>query len=232
MTAKFPYKIVDLTHTLNSKTPSWDESCGFNHEIKLDYSDCQTNTKFRVQHIKMHAGIGTHIDAPAHCTPGSTTVDQLALEDLIVPCICIDVSARMSEEYRLSTEDVLKFETKHGAISAGSFVIVHTGWSCHWHDPKKYRNDHKFPSISLQAAELLLERNIVGIGIDAFSPDVPPSGFPVHKLFLEAKKYIVENIANADDLPAVGSFILVMPIKAAGLTEAPVRLIGLIKIHR
>ena len=46
---------------------------------------------------------------------------------------------------------------------------------------------------------------------------------------LNADKYIIENIANAGALPPSGSFIMVMPFKGYGLTEAPVRLIGLIK---
>ena len=42
-------------------------------------------------------------------------------------------------------------------------------------------------------------------------------------------KYLVENVANADKLPPVGSFSLVMPILTEGGTEAPIRLIGLVK---
>ena len=66
------------------------------------------------------------------------------------------------------------------------------------------------------------------ICIDTLSPDLPSSGFPVHKHVLGAGKYIVENIANASKLPPVGSITLAMPIKVAGLTEAPIRLIGLL----
>ena len=45
---KFPYKLIDLTHTLSEKTPSWDGGCGFNHDIKLDYDECNSAIKFRV----------------------------------------------------------------------------------------------------------------------------------------------------------------------------------------
>ncbi len=54
----FPYKIIDLTHTLDEQTPSWSGGCGFNIDVKLDYSDCRQNEEFRVQQFKMHAGIG------------------------------------------------------------------------------------------------------------------------------------------------------------------------------
>ncbi|WP_341752076.1 MULTISPECIES: hypothetical protein [unclassified Candidatus Tisiphia] len=42
-------------------------------------------------------------------------------------------------------------------------------------------------------------------------------------------KYIVENVANLANIPITGSCILALPIKVRGATEAPIRLIGLIK---
>ncbi len=87
MNKKFPYKLIDLTQTLSEETPSWDGGCGFNHNIKLDYDECDSATKFRVGQIKMHAGIGTHIDAPSHCIPGAATVEQVPLDTLIAPLV-------------------------------------------------------------------------------------------------------------------------------------------------
>lgn len=70
----FPYHIIDLSHPLDSLIPTWEGDCGFSKSILLDYSDCTTNPQFRVQSIKMHAGIGTHIDAPAHYVQNGQTV--------------------------------------------------------------------------------------------------------------------------------------------------------------
>jgi kynurenine formamidase len=83
--------------------------------------------------------------------------------------------------------------------------------------------------VSVEAARLLLERDIVGLRIDTLSPDSPHSKFAVHQLLLSNEKYIVENVANTDKLPPTGSWCLIAPLKIAGGTEAPVRLIGLIK---
>jgi len=224
----FPYKIIDLTHTINQKTPSWDGGCGFKHEVEIDYADCQGEVKFKVQKIKMEAGIGTHIDAPAHVMPGAATVEKLELKNLICSCVCIDVSKSAGADFQLMADDVVAFEKKHGQIYAGSFVIVYTGWDCYWEQPEKYRNKLQFPTVSESAALILIKKKIVGLGIDTLSPDCPSNGFLVHKHLLGTGKYIVENIANASQLPPVGSFTLTMPIKGEGLTEAPVRLIGLI----
>lgn len=224
----FPYKIVDLTHTLNQAIPSWSGGCGFKSQIKLDYDDCSEEVKFRVQQFKMHAGIGTHIDAPAHCVPGGLTVEQLSLSNLLAPAVVIDVSSLAHEHYSVTVEDIENFEKSYGVIQPNTCVLIKTGWEKFWHDPLKYRNHHLFPAVSKEVAQLLLERNIVGLGIDTLSPDRPGEGYPVHDLLLGSDKFIIENVANLDALPPKGAYILALPLKVEGATEAPIRLVGLI----
>lgn len=225
----FPYQCVDLTHPLTSSTPSWDSSCGFNHSISLDYTDCITEVKFRVQNINMPAGIGTHMDAPAHCDSQGKTIDAIPLKDCIAPCVVIDISAKAHEAYLCSMQDIRDFERQYRPIQSGDFVIILTGWSRHWLTPAQYRNNLQFPSVSKEAAQLLVERDIIGLGIDTLGPDTAESGYPVHQIILGQGKYLVENVANADLLPLLGSTILVAPLYILGGTEAPVRLIGFIK---
>jgi kynurenine formamidase len=224
----FPFKIVDLSHTLTPSMPTWNGSCGFNYDIKLDYEGCLTSVKFRVQQLKLHAGIGTHIDAPAHCVPGGISVADLDLNTLIAPCVVIDISDRAHADYILSPADIELFESAHGAIPPECFVIIHTGWERFWDDSKQYRNDMRFPSISKEAAEILMARNIVGVGIDTLSPDLPTSNYPVHQLLLGSGKYIIENIKGANQLPPTGSYTFALPIKVQEGAEAPIRLVGLI----
>ncbi len=68
------------------------------------------------------------------------------------------------------------------------------------------------------------------VGIDTLSPDNPKNDFPVHKLILEAGKYIIENVANTNLLPTNGSIICALPIKIKEGTEAPIRLVAMIPI--
>ena len=225
----FPYTLIDLTHTLDESVPSWDGKYGFSLRTKIDYTDCSSETKFRVQQINIHAGIGTHMDAPAHCILDGLAIDQIPLSQLIAPCVVIDISEKSDAQYSLSIEDIEAFETKYGPILKGSFVMIKTGWERFWNEPEKYRNNLNFPSCSPEATQLLLKRNIVGLGIDTLSPDRPDRAFPVHQMVLGAGKYLVENAANLDKLPPTGSFIMIMPLKIKKGTEAPIRLIGLIK---
>ncbi|KTD42190.1 cyclase family protein [Legionella parisiensis] len=225
----FPFKIIDMTHTLSPESPSWDMDCGFSHKTVLNYDECSTAVQFKVQEMSMPAGIGTHIDAPAHCFKKGLHVAQLDLIDhhLITQCVVIDVSHQSHEHYRITRKDILDFEKKHQTIAEHSFVIFYTGWEKHWHDAQQYRNNLVFPCISEEAAQLILERNSAGIGIDTLSPDRPENDYIVHQLMLENKKYIVENVCNATKLPVLGAYSMVLPMKIADLTEAPVRLIGL-----
>ncbi|ASQ45534.1 cyclase family protein [Legionella clemsonensis] len=224
----FPYALVDLTHTLTASIPCWEGTCGFQHHNVHDY-EAGLDISFRVQRLDMDAGIGTHVDAPAHCIKGGKTIADLDLNKLLSPCIVIDVTGVANANYIVSPKDILAFEAAYSEITAGSFVIVRTGWDKYWGNPHKYRNNYNFPCIAAETAELLLQRKITGLGIDTLSPDRPDTGYPVHRMLLGAGKYIVENIANAKSLPAIGSYILVLPIKIKGGTEAPVRLIALLK---
>lgn len=219
---------IDLTHTLEPSIPCWDKRCGFENTVQLDYRDCTDAFKFRVQHIAMDAGIGTHIDAPAHCTPGGLTIDQLSLIDLQANCVVIDVSVKAHERYSLSVLDIEQFEQQHGKIPPSSFVLIRTGWDKFWLHPEKYHNNHIFPSVSLAAAQLLLEREIAGLGIDTLSPDRPEDGYPVHSLLLGAGKYIIENVANSALLAPCNNRVLIFPLKIKGGTESPVRLVAIV----
>lgn len=225
----FPYKLIDLTHTLDTTIPTWNGGCGFNHDVHIDYADCTGEDKFRVMKVGMHAGIGTHMDAPSHCIPGGKCVHEFDVSDLIMPCIVLDVSDQCHERYSLSIEDVKVYESLFGRISAGSCVMVKTGWSQFWPTPIKYHNNHIFPCVSIEAAELLVERGVNALGIDTLSPDRPENGFKVHKTFLGSGKIIIENVANLSHLPSKGSFVMVSPLKIKDGTEAPLRLIGLIE---
>jgi kynurenine formamidase len=225
----FPFQLFDLTWPLNERTPHWNGGCGFESFISHDYNDAPGETQFRIQKIQMRAGMGTHMDAPSHCIANGQNISEIPLDKLVVPCVVIDISKRKSEKNLLTVEDVKDFEKKHGSIVSNAFVIVNSGWGLNWHNPDKYRNNLIFPSVSVKAADHLCERNIAGLGIDTLSPDLEETGFPVHRLLLGAGKYIVENIANADQLPPKGSFSAALPMKIDQGTEAPTRLVGLVK---
>ena len=160
------YTLIDLTHPLSIDMPQWETNDGFSLNVEYDYSDCPEAVKFRTQKMQTRLGVGTHIDGPAHCIAGGMTVDELPLTSLISPCVVIHIAAKAHAHYVLSVDDIHTFEAEHGVIAAGSFVMIATGWSRWWSQADKYRNNLQFPSVSAEAAALLLARNVVGLGID------------------------------------------------------------------
>lgn len=226
---QLPFRVIDLTHTLTPEIPTWTGSCGYHLEVKKDYVPNESPS-FKVNQLKIHGGIGTHIDAPSHCCPDGRSVGELNIEELIRPLYVIDVSAeaKTNENFILQASHLESFEATHGRIAESSVVCVHTGWSAHWCTPEKYINNHIFPSIHGDVAQTLIEREVAGIGIDTLSPDIPGSGFPVHDHFLGTDRWILENLANLDKLPATGAYIFALPIAAHGSTEAPTRAIALL----
>ena len=224
---KKEFTVVDLTHTLSADIPYWDGSCGFDLAIDTDYKDCTPPDLFRSQKIRSNAGIGTHMDAPAHCFPDGKTIEALAMEDLVTDCVVIRVG-EAAENYIIMPGAVEDFEEEYGRIHANSFVIFSTGWERHWNVSEKFINGHVFPSVDESTARLLLERNIAGLGVDTLSADTGARGFPVHRAILGAGKYLVENIANLGKVPATGAKSCALPMKILDGTEAPVRLVALL----
>jgi kynurenine formamidase len=179
---------------------------------------------------------GTHMDAPAHFPPGKTTVDKIPAEKFFAFAAVLDVrtEADRDADYQLTVKRIEVWEAKHGKIPAGAIVLLRTGWAARWPDVARYRNQDAngkmhFPGYSVDAAKLLLERKVSGLGCDTLSIDPGNSpDFPVHRLVLGADVYQLENLADLKDLPESGAFLVAAPIKLEGGSGGPVRVFALV----
>jgi len=229
-------KMVDLTHTLNASTPTFEETKTPAYQAKIVAT--LEKEHYFAREICLPEHFGTHLDAPAHFAKGLWTVDQIPPERLLAPLVVIDVTAEVkrNSDHQLSLADVLSWEGRHEQIPAHAVVIVRTGWESRWNSAKEYRNpDTKgvmhFPGYSLEAARMLLEqRKVYGLGIDTLSIDYGPSpDFPVHQYSLAHGAYHLENVANLDSVPPTGALIVVAPMKLEGGSGSPVRLLAMIQ---
>ena len=221
--------IVDLTHELHDAMAYWPGGVPFKKTLLVDYRQGYLLHKF-----EMGENTGTHVDAPAHFVQGRKTIDQLALSELIVPAVVIDVSknAQANPSYQLSARDVEAWEAKHGKIAAGSLVILNTGWHKRFNEPKRYINMDadkvmRFPGFGPDSAKLLVERSVAGIGIDTLSIDFGASkDFQAHRIMLAANKYQIENLANLDALPPTGATVFVGVLPVRGGSQAQARIVA------
>ena len=228
--------IVDLTHTVNAKVPTFDvaERTAFHVETVATIE----KNKYFLRNISLPEHFGTHIDAPAHFAKGTWTVDQIPPERLIAPLVVLDVTANVKKnpDYQISVEDIARWEQGNGQIPPGAVVITRTGWDSRWDSAKNYRNaDAKgvmhFPGYSEDAAKFLVEgRNVLGLGIDTLSIDYGASkDFAVHQYTLGHSLYHLENVANLDRAPAHGAIVVVAPMKLEGGSGGPVRIFALVR---
>ena len=226
-------RVIDLSYALSDKLVPWPgDARGFEAKANasVEKDGYFTRSFWMLEHY------GTHLDAPAHFPPGKTTVDRIPAEKFFAPAVVLDVrtEADRDADYQLTVKRIEAWEAKHGKIPAGAVVLLRTGWAARWPDVARYRNQDAngkmhFPGFSVDAAKLLLERKVSGLGCDTLSIDPGNSpDFPVHRLVLGADVYQLENLADLKDLPESGAFLIAAPIKLEGGSGGPVRVFALV----
>jgi kynurenine formamidase len=226
-------RVVDMTYAINGKLPAWP---GDDKTFEAQVVATPEKDGYLARSFWMLEHYGTHMDAPAHFPPGKFTLDQIPVAHFFGPAVVIDVREETTKDpdYRLSTVRVEKWEAAHGRIPSGAIVMMRTGWASRWPDQARYRNMDAngvmhFPGFSVESAKLLVARGAVGLGIDTLSIDYGASkDFEVHHVDLPAGLYNLENLANLDQLPEAGAFLIAAPIKLEGGSGGPVRVFALL----
>ncbi len=234
------FRLVDLTHAFDAATIYWPTATsGF--ELKEVHKGTTPAGYFYSAYsfcAPEHGG--THLDAPVHFAVKGRSAEMVALEQLVAPAVVIDVSAKAAAhaDYRLTTADVLAWETRHRQVPGGAIVLLRTGWSARWPDKKRYLGDDTpgdasklhFPSYGKAAAELLVRERKVGVlGVDTASIDHGPSqDFIVHQVAAAANVPALEKLARLEDLPETGAWVIALPMKIAGGSGGPLRVVALV----
>jgi kynurenine formamidase len=229
--------VVDLTWPINDKNPYWP---GENYEpFKLRTIATLEKDGVLSKAFCTPEHSGTHIDAPNHFERRQKSVDEIPLSQLFAPGVVIDVSVAVSmdPDYRVSVNDIRRFESTSGRIPDGAVVLAYTGWSRYWPNAARYANQDvrgtlHFPGFSLTAVEFLVrERKIRGVGIDTLSVDHGPSrDFGVHHALGKAGRYGLENLAKLKELPPARFYLIVAPMKIETGSGGPTRVLAILPV--
>lgn len=217
-------RAFDLTQTIENGIPTFFGPYeGLNEPFGYEDGFLLTHLGTISEHT------GTHLDAPAHFEVRHPYLDQLSLQSLRPNAVVVDASTFVGDG-QITGAEIASWEGSQGTIEAGTAVLFSTGWGALWDDfvtgaNTDYFDD--FPGISSDAAELLVSRGVVGVGIDTLSIDPKTSTtFAAHHTLAEADIWVAENLA---DLAGMGIldrelFLNVLPWMIWHGSGGPVRI--------
>ena len=239
--------VIDLTAPLSSSTPilklpePFGNTVPFTlHEISR-YDD--RGPAWYWNDITTGEHTGTHFDAPVHWVTGrdGQDVSQVPLTRLIAPAAVLDFTAQAAADadFLLEVDHIKKWESQHGALPAGGWLLYRTGWDTRSGDQERFLNANETgphtPGISVDCARwLAAEAPVIGFGVETVGTDAgaahsfdPP--FPCHSSLLGADKYGLTQLQNLALLPPQGAMIIVSPLPITGGSGSPCRALALVE---
>ena len=200
-------KIIDISLSLYNGTlvhPSEEF-------LKIEPNRTFEKDGIRTSKITLGSHTGTHIDAPSHFLEKGKTINEINLDKCMGQCQVIEISEELQTiekehiDGKISSKRVL-FKTKNSKLLN-----------------KPYTKD--ITSLSISAAEYLIERNVVLVGIDYTGIEASGSpGHPVHTKLLEKEIVIVESL-NLTDIKPGNYELIVLPLRLKNLDGSPARTI-------
>jgi len=239
-------RVVDLSQTLSPETividlpPPFAQSAPFTMEVVSHYDDKGPAWYWNNMSLGEHTG--THFDAPVHWVTGralpDNMTDTIKPQRLVASACVIDVEddCAANPDFLLTRERLLAWEATHGRIPAGAWVLMRSGWS------KRAGADFlnvgsigpQSPGPDADCVQFMVQdRDVAGFGTETVGTDAgqafgftPP--FPCHTFMHGANKFGLASLNNLDQLPATGAIIITPPLKIAGGSGSPCRVLALV----
>lgn len=239
-------EIIDLTHPLDpdfpviALPPEFGQSAPFRMETISRYD--AAGPAWYWNNISVGEHTGTHLDAPVHWITGrdlpANTVDAMPPRAMLAPAVVIDMSraAAADPDALLTRETLDAWESVHGRIPAGAWVLLRTDWS------KRAGADYAglgadgahTPGPDAEAMRWLVhERGILGFGTETIGTDAgqaahfsPP--YPAHHYLHGAGRYGLQCLAHLDRLPPTGALVLAAPLRIRNGSGSPLRVLALV----
>jgi kynurenine formamidase len=178
-----------------------------------------------------------------HWLTGSDGEDvaQIPVTRLIGPAAVLDFTAEAAADpdFLLEIDHIKQWESEHGPLPDGGWLLYRTGWDARSGDQDRFLNANETgphtPGVSPECAVWLAEQApILGIGVETVGTDAgaahsfqPP--FPCHAAVLGAGKYGLTQLQNLARLPAQGAILVVTPLPITGGSGSPCRALALVE---
>jgi kynurenine formamidase len=219
---------TDLTHAFHPGQPHF---AAFPDESREALFDMEKGDGFTAHRYSIVGQWGTHVDPPSHFVRDGRTLDQIPVEQMLLPLVVLDIShrVRLDEDATPTLADVLAWEERNGRIPEGSFVALRTGWSHRWPDAQAMANRDKAgvshtPGWSQEVLEYLIEnRAVAAVGHEQTDTDpgvaTSQQDFSLETYVLAHDKWQIELLANLDNVPEAGGVLVATwakPLEGSG----------------
>jgi kynurenine formamidase len=239
--------VIDLTAPLSSTTPILKLPEPFGNTVPFTLHEIsrydERGPAWYWNDISTGEHTGTHFDAPVHWVTGrdGQDVSQVPLTRLIGPAAVLDFSAQAAADadFLLEVDHIKEWESQHGALPEGGWLLYRTGWDVRSHDQDTFLNANETgphtPGVSVECARWIAQESpVIGFGVETVGTDAgaahsfdPP--FPCHSSMLGADKYGLTQLQNLALLPPHGAMIIVSPLPITGGSGSPCRALALVE---
>jgi kynurenine formamidase len=240
-------EVIDLTAPLSASTPVIKLPEPFGNTATFGLTEISRydhrGPAWYWNDISMGEHTGTHFDAPVHWVSGQDGADiaQVPVQQLIAPAVVLDFSAQATADpdFLLEIEHIKQWESAHGPLPAGGWLLYRTGWDVRSDDQERFlnadANGPHTPGISVECAQwLAADAPVIGLGVETVGTDAgaahsfdPP--FPCHSALLGAGKYGLTQLQNLAVLPPRGAVVLAGPLPITGGSGSPCRALALVE---
>ncbi len=241
-------EVIDLTAPLSSSTPTlqlppqFGQTAAFELEEISRYDD--RGPAWYWNNFRTGEHTGTHFDAPKHWITGQDGEDVASAPPrrLVGPAAVLDFSeqAAANPDFLLEVDDIRAWESEHGPLPAGGWLLYRTGWDARSASQEAFLNADEdgphTPGMSVECAHWLAEQSpVVGLGVETVGTDAGAAAgfdpmFPCHTLMHGAGKYGLTQLQNLAQLPATGAILVVSPLKIVGGSGSPARVLALVEV--
>ena len=239
-------RVVDLSQPLSPETPviglppPFAQSAPFSMTPVSAYDDAGPGWYWN--NISLGEHTGTHFDAPVHWVTGrdqpNGSTDTIPPARLVAPACVVDAEAECAADagFLLTRARVEQWETEHGRIPAGAWLLLRSGWSKRTGDAflNITENGPQTPGPDAECVRFLAqERDVAGFGTECVGTDAGAAysfdpAFPCHTIMHGAGKFGLASLANLDQLPPMGTLLITPPLKIAAGSGSPCRVLALV----
>jgi kynurenine formamidase len=227
---------TDLTHAFHPGQPRFP---AFPDETREAVFDLERGDGFTAHRYSIIGQWGTHVDPPSHFIRGGRTLDEIPVQEMILPLVVLDITDAVpaNPDTTPALEDVRRWEERHGAIPEGAFVALRTGWSSRWPDAAAMANRDSegishTPGWSRDVLAFLIEeRRVAAVGHEQTDTDpgqaTSRQDFSLETYVLAQDRWQIELLANLDGLPEAGAAIVASWAKPLGGSGFPARVFAI-----